>query len=172
MKKSLLLLASAFVLVACGGQASTTTTTTTTAKATTAAATTTTKAAATTSTLKDGTYKAEAADFDSRGWKVTHTITVKDGKITESKFDYVNKDGKLKSADEAYNKNMKDKSGISSKEATDKLNAQLVAVQDVAKVETVTGATSSSKGFKQSAELLLKAAAEGKTDVIKFTLAN
>lgn len=170
MKKSLLLLASAFVLVACGGQASTSTTTTTTAKTTAAA--TTTKAAATTSTLKDGTYKAEAADFDSRGWKVTHTITVKGGKITESKFDYVNKDGKLKSADEAYNKNMKDKSGVSSKEATDKLNAQLVSVQDVAKVETVTGATSSSKGFKQSAELLLKAAAEGKTDVIKFTVAH
>lgn len=169
MKKSLLLLASAFVLVACGGQ-TTTTTTTTTAKTT--AATTTTKAAASTSKLKDGTYKAEASDFDSRGWKVTHTITVKDGKITESKFDYVNKDGKLKSADEAYNKNMKDKSGVSSKEATDKLNAQLVAVQDVAKVETVTGATTSSKGFKQSAELLLKAAAEGKTDVIKFTLAH
>lgn len=171
MKKSLLLLASAFVLVACGGQASTTTTTTTTTAKTTAAATTT-KAAATASKFKDGTYKAEASDFDSRGWKVTHTITVKDGKITESKFDYVNKDGKLKSADEAYNKNMKDKSGVSSKEASDKLNAQLVSTQDLAKVETVTGATSSSKGFKQSAELLLKAAAEGKTDVIKFTLAN
>lgn len=170
MKKSLLLLASAVVLVACGGQA-TTSTTTTTAK-TTAAATTTKAAATTASKLKDGTYKAEAADFDSRGWKVTHTITVKDGKITESKFDYVNKDGKFKSADETYNKNMKDKSGISSKEASEKLNAQLVAVQDLAKVETVTGATSSSKGFKQSAELLLKAAAEGKTDVIKFTLAH
>lgn len=171
MKKSLLLLASAFVLVACGGQSNTATTTTTTAK-TTAAATTTKAAATTTAKFKDGTYKAEASDFDSRGWKVSHTITVKDGKITESKFDYVNKEGKLKSADEAYNKNMKDKSGVSSKEATDKLNAQLVATQDVAKVETVTGATSSTKGFKQSAELLLKAAAEGKTDVIKFTLAH
>lgn len=171
MKKSLLLLASAFVLVACGGQSNTATTTTTTAK-TTAAATTTKAAATTTAKFKDGTYKAEASDFDSRGWKVSHTITVKDGKITESKFDYVNKEGKLKSADEAYNKNMKDKSGVSSKEATDKLNAQLVATQDVAKVETVTGATSSTKGFKQSAELLLKAASEGKTDVIKFTLAH
>lgn len=164
MKKSLLLLATAFVLVACGSQESKVTTTTTT--------TTTAKEAKTTSKFKDGTYKAEASDFDGHGWKATHTITVKGGKITETKFDYVNKDGKLKSADEAYNKNMKEKSKISSNEAIDKLNVQLVALQNASKVETVTGATHTSSEFKQSAELLLKAAAEGKTDVIKFKVAH
>lgn len=170
MKKSLFLLASVALLAACGS--TTATNSSTTKAASTTAAATTTQAAASSAKFKDGTYTAEASDFDQRGWKMTHTITVKDGKITESKFDYVNKDGKLKSADETYNKNMKDKSGVSSKEATDKLNAQLVATQDVAKVETVTGATNSSKGFKQSAELLVKAAAEGKTDVIKFEVAH
>lgn len=115
--------------------------------------------------LKDGTYKAESA-FDERGWKVVHTITVADGKITASNFGYENKDGKLKADDEEYNKNMKAKSGVSSKEATEKLNSQLVEKQNLDDVEVVSGATHTSENFKKSTEALLEAAKEGKTDTI------
>lgn len=101
--------------------------------------------------LKDGTYKAESA-FDERGWKVVHTITVADGK--------------LKADDEEYNKNMKAKSGVSSKEATEKLNSQLVEKQNLDDVEVVSGATHTSENFKKSTEALLEAAKEGKTDTI------
>ena len=57
---------------------------------------------------------------------MVHSITIEDGKITESAFGYADKDGNLKADNEEYNTAMKDKSGVSSKEATEQLNAQLV----------------------------------------------
>lgn len=118
-------------------------------------------------TWKDGTYSGES-DFDERGWKVVHSITIKDGKITESTFDYEDKDGNKKSADEEYNKNMEEKSGVSSKDATTQLNEQLVKTQDVTAVEVVSGATHSSDNFIASTTALLEAAAEGNTEPVKF----
>ena len=67
-----------------------------------------------------------------------------------------------------YNTNMKEKSGISSAEATDKLDEELLAAQS-ADVEVVTGATHTSENFKKSTEALLKAAEEGNTDTITLT---
>ncbi|WP_161950993.1 FMN-binding protein, partial [Streptococcus suis] len=90
--------------------------------------------------LKDGTYKAESGK-DDYGYKIVHTLTVKDGKISESKFDYEAEDGSLKSANEEYNKNMKDKAGVSAGEAIEQLNAALVEKQDLSAVEVVSGAT-------------------------------
>lgn len=119
--------------------------------------------------LKDGTYTGES-DFDERGWKVVHSITVKDGKITESAFGYQDKDGKLKADDAEYNKSMEEKSGVSSKEATEKLNAALVETQDVTAVEVVSGATHSSENFVAATTQLLAAAAEGNTEPVKFVL--
>lgn len=124
---------------------------------------------ATTADLKDGTYTAES-DYDSRGWKVVHTITVADGKITESDFGYENKAGEKKADDEEYNKNMKDKSGVSSKEATEKLNQELVDKQNIDDVEAVSGATSTSSNFELSTKALIKAAQEGNTDTVTIEL--
>lgn len=124
---------------------------------------------ATSADLKDGTYKAES-DYDSRGWKVVHTITVKDGKITESDFGYENKDGQKKADDEEYNKNMKAKSGVSSKEATEQLNKELVDKQNVDDVEVVSGATHTSSNFELSTKELLKAAEEGNTETVTIEL--
>ncbi|WP_251862373.1 hypothetical protein [Clostridium sp. Marseille-Q2269] len=56
--------------------------------------------------LKDGVYKSEFSKLDSKGWKAQLSIEVKDGKIISSNYDYVNKDGKLKTQDEDYNKKM------------------------------------------------------------------
>lgn len=61
---------------------------------------------------------------------------------------------------------MKAKSGVSSKEATEKLNSQLVEKQNLDDVEVVSGATHTSENFKKSTEALLEAAKEGKTDTI------
>ncbi|CQR24663.1 major membrane immunogen, membrane-anchored lipoprotein [Streptococcus varani] len=124
---------------------------------------------ATASAWKDGTYTGQS-DFDERGWKVVHTITIKDGKIAESDFGYEDKDGKKKSDNEEYNKSMKEKSGISSKEATEKLNAELLATQNVDEVEVVTGATHSSENFTAATKALLAAAEEGKTDPVTIEL--
>ncbi|XHV70606.1 FMN-binding protein [Streptococcus dysgalactiae subsp. equisimilis] len=164
MKKKLLtgslLIASLVMLAACGSKSDDKSATSSEAKTEKVAKSTDDKAM-----LKDGTYKAESS-FDERGWKVVHTITVADGKITASNFGYENKDGKLKADDEEYNKNMKAKSGVSSKEATEKLNSQLVEKQNLDDVEVVSGATHTSENFKKSTEALLEAAKEGKTDTI------
>lgn len=164
MLKSLLVLGAAVTLVACGAKEETSTPAS--SAETTAESTTAESAAAT--AWKDGTYKAES-DFDERGWKFVHEITIADGKITASTADYEDKDGKLKSEDEEYNKNMKEKSGVSSAEATDKLDEALLAAQN-ADVEVVSGATHTSENFKKSTEALLKAAEEGNTETVKLTL--
>ncbi|HFR3360361.1 TPA: FMN-binding protein, partial [Streptococcus suis] len=150
--KSLVVLGAVFALVACGSKQESTSTSSSTTE---------------TVVLKDGTYKAESGK-DDYGYKIVHTLTVKDGKISESKFDYEAEDGSLKSANEEYNKNMKDKAGVSAGEAIEQLNAALVEKQDLSAVEVVSGATHTSEDFKKSTEALLAAAAEGKTETVKL----
>ena len=155
MLKSLLVLGAAVTLVACGAKEESTSSST---------AETTTSESSSASAWKDGTYKAESG-FDERGWKFVHEITIEGGKITASTADYVDKDGNLKSENAEYNATMKEKSGVSSAEATDKLDEELLAAQS-ADVEVVSGATTTSENFKKSTEALLKAAEEGNTDTI------
>lgn len=119
--------------------------------------------------LKDGKYTVES-NFDERGYKVVHTLTVSEGKITESNFGYQKEDGSWKADDAAYNETMKAKAGVSSKEATEQLNKALVEKQNISDVEAVSGATSTSTNFKASTEALLKAASEGKTETVKIEL--
>ncbi len=45
--------------------------------------------------LKDGTYKLEEKNY-SNGYRTIFSMTVAGGKITESNFDMVDKDGKSK----------------------------------------------------------------------------
>ena len=117
--------------------------------------------------LKDGTYTA-VSDADERGWALKHVIEVKDGKIASSKFDYVNDKGEMKSANEQYNKMMAEKSKVSFADAAKKLDEALVKGQS-ADVEVVSGATNSTDAFKFSTKVLLKAAAEGKTEEINIS---
>lgn len=163
MKKKIvlasLLFASVLTLTACGSSSEKEAT-----KETTTEAAKVEKKDTAMAELKDGTYKAETG-FDERGWKAVHTITVSGGKVTESTFDYENEAGALKSEDAEYNKNMEEKSGISSKDATDKLDEEFLKAQS-ADVEVVTGATHSTENFKATAAALLEAAAEGNTETI------
>ncbi|HFR3477524.1 TPA: FMN-binding protein, partial [Streptococcus suis] len=145
-------LGAVFALAACGSKQESTSTSSSTKE---------------TVVLKDGTYKAESSK-DDYGYKIVHTLTVKDGKISESKFDYEAEDGSLKSANEEYNKKMKDKAGVSAGEAIEQLNAALVEKQELSAVEVVSGATHTSEDFKKSTEALLAAAAEGKTETVKL----
>lgn len=108
--------------------------------------------------LKDGNYKAESA-VDERGYKGSIEIEVKDGKVSEVKYDEVNEEkstSKLTDAD--YNKKMKEKSGTNPEEAFPKLQNSLIEKQDASAVDTVSGATSSSNQFKDVAAEALKKA--------------
>lgn len=116
--------------------------------------------------LQDGTYKLEEKNLDDNGWKVNFTMVVKDGKIAESDYDYVDKDGNLKSEDEGYQEAMKEKAGTGPAEYIPELNAELVAKGDPAEVEVITGATHSAEAFKLYAQQLVEAAEEGNTETI------
>lgn len=107
------------------------------------------------STYKDGSYKVEFDKFDTIGWKGQLELTVKADKITDVKFDYVNKDGKLKTADEAYKTAMEPKTKTYPAKFIPELTKKLIEKQQVASVDAVAGATSSSNEFKTLAKYAL-----------------
>lgn len=121
--------------------------------------------------IKDGTYKAEASDFDDKGWKPYVEVEYKDGKIASAAFDYSNKeDGHKKSTDEKYIAAMAAKSGTSPDKYTVELAKALVEKQDVEKVDSVTGATHSSENFKTLVKAAVDNATAGKTDTAKVEI--
>ena len=164
IKKSLapaaVLLSSVVVLTACGGGSKSTSSTTSSAKTTQAAKSTAS------GELKDGTYKL-VSEADKRGWHVEFTIVVEGGKIKSSDFDNLNKDGKRKSEDEAYEKQMKDKMGTGPAEYFKAYNIGLVEKQNPKDVEVVSGATQAHTSFVEYANKLIEAAQKGDTKEIK-----
>lgn len=110
--------------------------------------------------LQDGTYKLEEKNY-SNDYRVVFEITVKDGKITESKYDNINADGESKTKNAEYNENMKAKAGISPEEFIPKFNEELVAAQSPSAIEVVSGATHSFHSFVIYAQQLLNAAEKG-----------
>lgn len=99
--------------------------------------------------LKDGLYKAAEADFDDHGWKAIAAVVIKDGKIQSAFFDEINKDdGRYKSTDQEYAKNMEAKSGTTPAKAIEALSKSLIEKQDAAQLDTVTGATGTTNKFK------------------------
>jgi len=115
--------------------------------------------------MKDGTYKLNEKNY-SHGYKVTFSMTVKDNKITASNYDQVNKNGKSKTKDASYNKQMKKIAKTDPKTYTPALNKSLVKNSDPTKVDVVTGATESSNTFVLYAEQLQNAAQNGNTKTI------
>ena len=163
-KKSLataaVLLSSVVVLTACGGGSKSTTSSTSSEKTTQAAKSTAS------GELKDGTYKL-VSEADKRGWHVEFTIVVEGGKIKSSDYDNLNKDGKRKSEDEAYEKQMKDKMGTGPAEYFKAYNIGLVEKQNPTDVEVVSGATQAHTSFVEYANKLIEAAQKGDTKEIK-----
>ncbi|MFD1486197.1 extracellular electron transfer flavoprotein PplA [Lacticaseibacillus baoqingensis] len=112
--------------------------------------------------LKDGTYSLAEKNY-SHGYRVVFSIVVKNGKITESKYDNVDKNGKSKTQDTAYEKQMKKVNKVGPVEYTKALNDALVKKQSPAEVDVVSGATESSHAFVSYAEQLINAAQAGNT---------
>lgn len=117
--------------------------------------------------LKDGTYKLEEKN-EKNGYRAVFEMTVKDGKITKSKYDNINADGKSKTEDTKYEESMKAKSGVGPKEYIKQLNDSFVKAQSASGVEVVTGATHSSESFQNYAQQLIQAAQAGNTDTIEI----
>ena len=117
--------------------------------------------------LKDGTYKLEEKNYEN-GYRVVFDMTVKDGKITKSNYDYLNEDGKSKQKDADYEKSMKEKTKTGPKEYIPALNKSLEQTQNPDSVEVVTGATHSSESFKNYSQQLVQAAQAGDTNTIEI----
>lgn len=116
--------------------------------------------------MQDGTYRLEEQNVDENGWKVFIEITVEEGKIKASDYNYTDADGQLKTDDESYQEMMKDKSGVGPQEFVKQLNEGLVATQDAQLIDVVTGATHSSEAFINYAQQLIQAAQNGHTETI------
>ncbi|KRK08201.1 hypothetical protein FC52_GL000937 [Lactobacillus pasteurii DSM 23907 = CRBIP 24.76] len=116
--------------------------------------------------LKDGTYKLEEDNYYN-GYKVVMSMTVKDGKITKTSYDNVNKDGKSKADDAAYEKQMKKFVKIGPKEYIPKLAKEFADNgSNSSGVQVVSGATSSTLTMRNYINQLVQAAQKGDTDTI------
>ncbi|HBD96320.1 MAG: hypothetical protein A2015_15465 [Spirochaetes bacterium GWF1_31_7] len=111
-------------------------------------------------TYKDGVYFGTYDFNDSKSWKPQLEITIKGNKIVLAKMDYINATGSLKSADKMYANTMKPKSGIAPQEAYTELNKKILSLQKVP-VDSVTGATTSTKLFNELAKAILIKAQKG-----------
>lgn len=94
------------------------------------------------SNLKDGTYTGTSG-ADERGTYGVATVTIKSGKITDASYQEIQSSGKAKSAANGYTYE-------TSLTAMETLAAKLVEVQDINKVNMVTGATGTSNAFKSA----------------------
>ena len=117
--------------------------------------------------LQDGEYKLEEKN-ENNGYRAVFTMVVKDGKITESKYDNINADGKSKTEDAEYNKAMEEKAGTSPEKFIPELNESFLAAQSADGVDVVTGATHSTDSFKNYAQQLIQAAQAGNTETIEI----
>ena len=121
---------------------------------------------------QDGSYRAEAADFDQHGWKEFLDITVTGGKITSVDFDALYKDDlRRKSEDMDYQKAYREAGlGTDPADYCIRLEDSLLERQKAAQVDAVAGATTSSEHFRQMAEQLQKAMEAGNTDTVYLSL--
>jgi major membrane immunogen (membrane-anchored lipoprotein) len=119
--------------------------------------------------MQDGTYSLAEKNY-SHGYRVVFSIVVKGGKITESQYDNVDKNGKSKTQDTSYEKQMKKVNKVGPVEYTKTLNDALVKTQNPAEVDVVSGATESSTTFIGYAQQLINAAQAGNT--AKITVDN
>ncbi|MBP1047911.1 FMN-binding protein [Enterococcus sp. BWM-S5] len=120
--------------------------------------------------LKDGSYTLKEKN-NSNGYHTEFTMVVKDGKVTESKYDNVNDEGKSKQDDTEYNEMMKEKAGTDPSEFIPTLNEEFVKAMgeedgSPAEMDVVTGATHSFHSFVIYAEQLINAAEKGDTTEI------
>ena len=93
---------------------------------------------------------------DQYGWFPHMRLTFDGDTLTEVYFEYIDDNGAKKSDDEEYNSTMKEKTGVSAKEAQEMLRQNLIAVQNPTAVDIVTGATQTSTEFIAMADQAYK----------------
>ena len=114
--------------------------------------------------LKDGYYSAEAAEFDSYGWKEYVTICVSSGQIILVEYNAFNKSGFLKSWDMNYMRVMNASDGTYPNVYTRYYGGRLLSQQGTEDIHYLSGATHSYYSFMQLAEAALVKARQGNAE--------
>lgn len=104
------------------------------------------------SDLHTGYYSAEAASFDTHGWKEYITIYVSDNTIVTVEYNARNASGFIKSWDLDYMRTMMAKEGTYPNEFTRGYSVSLLNWQDSESIDAITGATNSYHTFQLLAE--------------------
>lgn len=112
---------------------------------------------------KDGIYKAVSGIKDDWGGYAEVTITVEGGKITHCEFLSYEKDGKLKDEDYGKTDGVIKNAGLykiaqAAIKSAEAYGPKLVEVQQLEKVDAITGATVSYELFQNAAGIALKKA--------------
>ncbi len=136
--------------------------------------------------LMDGHYAAQEAEYYWDGYAAITSIRVENGEIVEVVADMVHRKGNLVSEDKKYNDEMLAETGTdfrkfsvevpqnfmdSLKERDAVAGASMENIDfQLPYIDTVAGATSSSKKFKKMMKFLVKKAESGKTGKHKIKL--
>ena len=121
---------------------------------------------------RDGSYRAEAEEYDLNGWKEYLAVRVENGKIVRADYDAVNEtDGRKKTEDAEYQEKYRAAGlGTDPADTAARLTDSYLERQESGKVDAVSGATNSSKHFVQLAQALEKRMKDGETGEIKVDL--
>ncbi len=111
---------------------------------------------------KDGTYKAEAADFE-HGWKDYVVVEIADGKAAIKEFDSLNEAGDKKSQNAEYRDAMEPVTGTYPEKYIPEILASFEAKGSTEKMDNITGATNSTNSFKALVNAALESAKKGDT---------
>jgi len=118
--------------------------------------------------LQDGVYKLVEDNYFN-GYRVKVSMTVKNGKVTDTSYDNVDKNGKSKAKDAKYESQMKkySQAKIGPKEYIPQLQKSFAASgANSGAIQVVSGATSSSTTLKNYVNQLTQAAQKGDTATI------
>lgn len=119
--------------------------------------------------LKDGRYSVIFDESDPTNWKAFMSMEILNGEIISVNYDYEGtgeNQGTLKSEDAGYNEAMFATKGTNPVIFLDKLEKSLLLHQNPDEVDTVSGATTSSKDFRTFSTALLEAAQKGNEELI------
>ncbi len=116
-------------------------------------------------TYQDGSYRAEAKEYDINGWKDYLAVQVEGGKIISAEYDALyESDGHKKTEDTAYQEKYRAAGlGTDPADTSARLTDSYLERQSAEKVDAVSGATSSSAHFAEMAKALEKRMKNGET---------
>jgi len=111
---------------------------------------------------KNGTYEVSFDNQDKNGWLAQVKVKIVNEKIVNVDFNYINAvTGELITEDDAHTKLMYAATKTTPAKASKQLTDSLIKTQDITKVDTVTGATTTSSDFKRLSSKALDNAKQG-----------